>query len=112
MKVSDSWERDALCFDSAYPDAWFPRLKRGELLAAEAAIRVCGTCPVKVVCGAKALAERIEHGVWGGINESERRSRLRKQSRVIGASAARELNDELYREAVREYAERRVSGVA
>lgn len=112
MKVSDSWERDALCFDSAYPDAWFPRLKRGELLAAEAAIRVCGTCPVKVVCGAKALAERIEHGVWGGINESERRSRLRKQSRVIGASAARELNDELYREAVSKYESKKVRRVA
>jgi len=43
--------------------------------------RVCAECPVKSECLEYALKYRIDHGVWGGCSERERR-RLLRQRRV------------------------------
>jgi len=42
--------------------------------------RVCQTCPVRRTCGEYALKHRIEHGVWGGMTERERRAILRRRT--------------------------------
>ncbi|MHB1498966.1 MAG: WhiB family transcriptional regulator [Acidimicrobiales bacterium] len=34
---------------------------------------VCATCPVRRECLEYALRIREPHGIWGGLNESERR---------------------------------------
>lgn len=47
----------------------------------EIARRICATCPVKVVCLEYALEQRVDHGVWGGASERERR-RILKRRRV------------------------------
>jgi hypothetical protein len=39
---------------------------------------VCTGCPVRTECLAYALDQRIEHGVWGGMTERERRALLRR----------------------------------
>lgn len=44
-----------------------------------AAIRVCGGCPVQEPCLQYALAEEIDHGVWGGLTERQRRSLQRQR---------------------------------
>ncbi len=37
---------------------------------------ICAACPVRDRCLAHALRVRELHGIWGGLNESERRDRL------------------------------------
>jgi len=51
----------------------------------ERARRVCAECPVTTECLEYALTYRIEHGVWGGCSERERRRILRQ--RRVAASA-------------------------
>ncbi|MEU9662708.1 WhiB family transcriptional regulator [Streptomyces chartreusis] len=43
---------------------------------------ICTGCPVRTECLAYALDHRIEHGIWGGMTERERRSLLRRRPRV------------------------------
>jgi WhiB family transcriptional regulator, redox-sensing transcriptional regulator len=43
--------------------------------------RVCASCPVATDCLEYALEYRIEHGVWGGASERERRRILRRRRR-------------------------------
>ncbi len=45
----------------------------------EVARRICASCPVKQECLEYALRNRIDHGVWGGTSERERRRILRRR---------------------------------
>ena len=40
------------------------------------AAALCRHCPVLMECGAYALDNRIEFGVWGGMTERQRRALL------------------------------------
>jgi WhiB family redox-sensing transcriptional regulator len=52
--------------------------KRAEKLAREARAKaLCRRCPVRELCLEQALSTRDPHGVWGGMNEAERRAELR-----------------------------------
>lgn len=68
-----SWEERAACA-ACDPEIFFAVGQRDERKAK----RVCGACPVRLQCLASALREPIEHGIWGGLNERERR-RLRRR---------------------------------
>ena len=37
---------------------------------------VCGDCPVRPQCLGYALDNGIEHGIWGGLTERQRRALL------------------------------------
>jgi hypothetical protein len=37
---------------------------------------ICAACPVRQPCAVYALVHRELHGVWGGLSEADRRSRL------------------------------------
>lgn len=61
-----------------YPPAtFFP----SDGVGVDRARRICVTCPVVETCLEYALDQRIEHGVWGGCSERERR-RILKQRRT------------------------------
>jgi WhiB family redox-sensing transcriptional regulator len=45
----------------------------------EVAREICADCPVQVRCLEYALLLRIDHGVWGGASERERRRILRRR---------------------------------
>ncbi len=80
-----SWQRLAACRgeDSVYFFAPSYFEKRGEKLAREAvAKRICATCPVRLPCLDYALTTREAHGVWGGLNETERRTILKRQAQA------------------------------
>jgi WhiB family transcriptional regulator, redox-sensing transcriptional regulator len=70
------WMARALC-RTAPPGAFFP----SDGVGVEKARRVCAQCPVKDECLEYALTYRIDHGVWGGCSERERR-RVARQRRL------------------------------
>ncbi len=63
------------------PGGFFP----SNGLGVELAQRVCAECPVKTECLDYALLHRIEHGVWGGESERERRRILHLRRRDLVA---------------------------
>jgi WhiB family redox-sensing transcriptional regulator len=73
---SFDWQRSAAC-RGEHAVAFFPppHFERKELrLARERRAKaICRTCPVSAACLDYALAAREPHGVWGGLNEVERR---------------------------------------
>ena len=71
------------CADIA-PSTFFPSDGSG----VEAARRICADCPVKSECLEHALEHRIDHGVWGGCSERERRRILKRRRDARGATAA------------------------
>lgn len=75
------WRTHAAC-QTADPDLFFPT---GDLaaarIAAEHAKRICRACPVTQQCLAWALKTRQDAGVWGGMDERERRNLHRRQVR-------------------------------
>jgi WhiB family redox-sensing transcriptional regulator len=59
-----------------YPPAvFFP----SDGVGVDRARKICADCPVSATCLEYALAERIEHGVWGGCSERERRRILKRR---------------------------------
>jgi len=80
---SFGWQRLAACRGTEA--AWFfaPNYfeRRSEKDAREAKAKaVCGRCPVRADCLEYALRIREPHGVWGGLNEMERRAILRRRA--------------------------------
>jgi len=87
-----NWDVEAAC-QSADPELFFPSSQSDpSLVAIQAAKRVCRGCPVQPQCLEFALSARLEHGVWGGLSEDERRSlrrsRQRKARRLAAAQVA------------------------
>jgi WhiB family redox-sensing transcriptional regulator len=77
--VDEAWQRNAACrgpesvlfFAPTVPE---PRPDRDAREARAKAI--CADCPVTPECLKYALRIREPHGIWGGLNESERRAVL------------------------------------
>ncbi|HUQ38827.1 MAG TPA: WhiB family transcriptional regulator [Acidimicrobiales bacterium] len=68
------------CKDIA-PAVFFP----SDGVGVDVARAICATCPVKAPCLEFALANRVDHGVWGGCSERERR-RIARQRRLAAAA--------------------------
>lgn len=81
--MDTDWMRRGLCRELA-PSTFFPN----DGVGVDAARRICAACPVQQACLEYALAERIDHGVWGGASERERR-RILKRRRQEAAAARR-----------------------
>ena len=69
------WQERANCL-GVDPDLFFP--ERGA--STREAKAVCGSCEVRAECLEYALQIRETHGVWGGLNEMERRAELRQRT--------------------------------
>jgi WhiB family redox-sensing transcriptional regulator len=69
-----AWTEQALCAqidgDMFYPDdgARRPDIKR-----------ICGGCPVRAQCLTAAMANKEEHGIWGGLTPRERRKQAKHE---------------------------------
>lgn len=72
--MDNEWMADGNCAERP-PGVFFP----SDGVGVEIAKRICATCEVKVVCLEYALRNRIDHGVWGGTSERERRRILRRR---------------------------------
>lgn len=78
IDVTGDWEDRALC-RSVNADIFFAPGATQEYRAKV----VCDSCPVRWECLAYALRNRVEHGVWGGLTDRERR-------RVLNRSRSRD----------------------
>ncbi|MGX1516480.1 WhiB family redox-sensing transcriptional regulator [Streptomyces collinus] len=89
------WGEGAAC-RTADPDELFV-----EGAAQNRAKVLCTGCPVRTECLAYALDHRIEHGIWGGMTERDRRALLRRRPLVMSwrrlLEAARSEHDQLVR---------------
>src|ERR1700737_257532 len=72
--MDTSWMADSKCRELP-PQTFFP----SDGVGVEIARRICADCPVKGPCLEYALYNRIEHGVWGGASERERRRIARRR---------------------------------
>ncbi len=84
---ADDWRKRSACRDSD-PELHFPIGTSGPaLLQVEQAKAVCRPCGVKDECLQFAFDGGIDHGVWGGMSEEERRAVKRRGGlRVLRAT--------------------------
>jgi WhiB family redox-sensing transcriptional regulator len=80
--ASGDWRHRAACLEE-HPELFFPVGKSGPAVeqAAEAKL-VCAGCPVREACLSWALATGQDHGIWGGLDEEERRALRRRRARA------------------------------
>lgn len=76
------WMAQGRCA-SLPPATFFPSDGSG----VEVARRICADCPVREPCLEYALAQRIDHGVWGGCSERERRRILKRRRAGVATTA-------------------------
>jgi len=74
--AEELWQKKAACRgpQSAmfFPPSTFERKDEKEDREANAK-RICGNCSVRSACLEYAVRIRESHGIWGGLNEVERR---------------------------------------
>ena len=74
-----TWRDRSICRDTD-PDLFFPVGTTGNaLVQIDRAKEVCDQCPVKVDCLDYALETNQDSGIWGGLDEEQRRA-IRRQS--------------------------------
>lgn len=76
MRASEAWQAKAACRGPQsvmfFPPSHFERKDEKELREANAKA-ICGQCAVRRDCLEYAVRIREPHGIWGGLNETERR---------------------------------------
>jgi WhiB family transcriptional regulator, redox-sensing transcriptional regulator len=78
---NDDWRQRAACRDED-PELFFPVSDTGPgARQAEQAKAVCARCPVRELCLDYALDSGLDHGIFGGTTETERRE-LRRRTRT------------------------------
>ena len=78
--MESNWMAAGLCSDKP-PSLFFP----SDGVGVEVAKKICAECPSKEPCLEYALSHRIDHGVWGGTSERQRR-RILKARRAAAMS--------------------------
>ena len=72
-----AWVSKALCRETD-PDDMFVRGA-----AQHQAAVICRHCPVRQECGAEALDNKLEFGIWGGMTERQRRALLKQHPEIV-----------------------------
>ena len=79
QRVDDMWQMRASCRGPQaavfFPPTTFERKDEKEVRETRAKA-ICATCSVKQPCLEFALRIREPHGIWGGLNEVERKQAL------------------------------------
>ncbi|MGH9300649.1 MAG: WhiB family transcriptional regulator [Acidimicrobiales bacterium] len=83
QRIEELWQDRAACRGPQaavfFPPSHFER-KEYKASRENKAKAICFSCPVRADCLDYALAIREPHGIWGGLNETERKARLAKQA--------------------------------
>jgi WhiB family redox-sensing transcriptional regulator len=79
----ESWQAAAAC-RGPQSKAFFPPAhveRKEEKLAREARAKaICAECRVRLDCLDYALRIREPHGIWGGLNEAERKQMMERRA--------------------------------
>lgn len=79
----ESWQIKAACrgpqSNLFFPPTHFEKKDEKEAREREAK-SICATCSVRKPCLQYALHIREPHGVWGGVNESERKQMMAREA--------------------------------
>ena len=82
-RTGDPWQENAAC-RGPQSVVFFPPHhveRKDERNSRERRAKaICASCPVLEPCLDYALTIREPHGIWGGLNETERRARLEDAS--------------------------------
>jgi WhiB family redox-sensing transcriptional regulator len=82
IEVVDEWQRFAAC-RGPYAEMFFPpsapERKDEKALREMNAKAICEGCQVRDECLGYALEIKEPHGIWGGLNEIERRDVMERQ---------------------------------
>lgn len=82
QRVEELWQAKAACRGPQssvfFPPSHFERKDEKEARESRAKA-ICATCPVRRPCLDYALRIREPHGIWGGLNEVERKQLLTRQ---------------------------------
>lgn len=78
----EDWRAGGLCAESD-PDLWFAV----GAMEHKAAKSICRKCPVRAECLSYAMDAPIDHGIWGGLTERERRKARRLDSEGLHSEA-------------------------
>jgi WhiB family redox-sensing transcriptional regulator len=82
LDAGANWRQSAACLTED-PELFFPIGTTGPAIRqSEEAKSICRRCPVLTSCLTWALETGVEHGVWGGRTEDERRSLRRRRASV------------------------------
>ncbi len=76
--METDWMTRGKCRDMD-PAVFFP----SDGVGVQAAQRICADCPERMPCLEYALQNHIDHGVWGGASERERRRLLRQRRLTV-----------------------------
>jgi WhiB family redox-sensing transcriptional regulator len=83
--INETWQLRAACRgpESAlfFPPTYSERKDERDARETKAK-SICVTCPVRGECLEYALTIREPHGIWGGLNEHERRELLAARAPV------------------------------
>lgn len=78
--LHDDWRDRAACRD-VDPELFFPVTEKGPgARQAEQAKAMCAGCPVRAECLRYALDNGLDHGIFGGTTETERRQLRRART--------------------------------
>jgi WhiB family redox-sensing transcriptional regulator len=79
QRIEDDWQMKAECRGPQavvfFPPSQFER-KEDKLQRENRAKEICIECSVRTDCLDYALSIREPHGIWGGLNEIERKALL------------------------------------
>lgn len=79
LRTEESWQLKAACRGPQavvfFPPPQFER-KDEKLEREQRAKAICAQCGVRDECLDYALRIREQHGIWGGLNENERKALL------------------------------------
>ena len=82
LRTDDAWQVKAACRGPQatvfFPPSTFER-KDEKQDRERRAKAICATCAVKQPCLDYAMRIREQHGIWGGLSESERKRQLDKR---------------------------------
>jgi WhiB family redox-sensing transcriptional regulator len=78
--MDTSWMAKGKCKELP-PSTFFP----SDGVGVDIARKICADCPVKSPCLEYAMENHIDHGVWGGTSERERR-RIARARRLSALS--------------------------
>jgi WhiB family transcriptional regulator, redox-sensing transcriptional regulator len=83
LLAEETWQVKAACRGPQsvmfFPPSHFERKEEKDFRETSAK-EICGQCSVRVDCLNYAVRIREPHGIWGGLNEVERRVMLARQA--------------------------------